>query len=484
MKPPHTPTEDRDTARYPRDECGVVGLVSNDEEAARSAFFALLALQHRGHESAGIACSDGRELRLHVGMGRVAEVFGERELAPLHGRLAIGHTRYSTTGASDLRHAQPFLRETQNGPIAVGHNGNLINQEALRSDLLRRGVALSSSSDSELILQLLASSAAADWVARIRDFEAQVSGAYSLVLMTREALYGVRDPLGMRPLCVGKVETEAGVSWVLASESVALQALGGTLIRELAPGEIVRLTAGAESFESFPSKQRARRAFCVFEFVYLSRPDSQIEDRNVHELRLRMGARLWQDAPAVGDVVVAIPDSARSAAIAYAAAAGIPYNEGLLKDRLIGRTFIEPDDAMRKLGVRLKYSPLRFPLEGQRVILVDDSIVRGNTAGPIIKMLRQVGATEVHMRVASPPVRHPCYMGVDMARPEDFVAAQRSVAEVAAHIGADSLGYLSLEGLSSSVNGPGQTPLGLCRACFSGCYPLELVHTRLRSSSS
>ncbi len=454
------------------EECGVVGVYAPGREAARLCFFGLYALQHRGQESAGIASSDGRRLYLHKGMGLVAQVFTEANLKPLKGAFAIGHNRYSTTGESRPENAQPLYVETLLGPLAVGHNGNLTNAHELRRTLLARGVGLATTSDTELILQLLAQppedwgveASEAPWVDRIRALMAHAEGAYSLVLLTRDAVFGVRDPRGFRPLVIGAL-AEGG--YVLASETAALHPLGARFLREVEPGEIVRIDAGGlSSFSGHPEKNRA---LCSFEFVYFARPDSVLEGRLVHAVRQRLGARLAEEAPAEADVVVGVPDSAIPQAIGYAHAAGLPYSEGFIKNRYIGRTFIEPDDRLRKDAVKLKYTPLSSNLEGRRVVLVDDSIVRGNTAGPLVRLLREAGAREVHVRVASPPVRHPCFMGLDMATYAQLIAANHPVEAVAEKIGADSLAYLSLAGLLAVVGEKGR-----CHACFSGEYPLPV----------
>jgi amidophosphoribosyltransferase len=405
-------------------------------------------------------------------------VFNEDNLRPLKGHLAIGHNRYSTTGGSHLRNAQPYLIETMHGPLGVGHNGNLTNALALRRSLLERGVGLISSSDSEVITQMLAAPPPGaapgkpDWEARLASFMAEAEGAYSLVILTRDALFGVRDPLGLRPLCIGRVpENGHPGGYALASESCALGTIGAEFLREVEPGEIVRLDqAGVHSVQTSPG----RRAFCIFEYVYFARPDSVIENQTVHRVRQRLGEALACEAPAEADIVVGVPDSATPAAIGYAIASGLPYTEGLTKNRYIGRTFIQPDDRLRRAGVHLKYNPLRANLEGKRVVLVDDSIVRGNTAGPLVRLLREGGALEVHVRVSSPPVRFPCFMGIDMARGEELIGHARSVEQIRQHIGADSLAYLSHEGMVRAVQSGIDGHPGHCSACFTGVYPIPL----------
>jgi amidophosphoribosyltransferase len=465
----------------PHDECGVVGIYAPGRHVARLAFFGLYALQHRGQESAGIATSDGRIAYSHKGMGLVAQVFTEENLRPLQGHLAIGQNRYSTTGSSNLRNAQPFLIETIHGPLGVAHNGNLTNAQHLRRQLLKHGVGLSSTSDSEVITQLLAAPAgtwAGDdlngsepdrWVARIRGLMTIAEGAYSLTILTRHAIYGVRDPLGLRPLCIGQLDTGG---YVLASESCALHTIGATFVREVEPGEIVRLNGSG--LTSFTGKESERRAMCIFEYVYFARPDSQFEGQLVHRVRQQLGSQLAREVPVEADIVVGVPDSATPHAIGYSQESGLPYTEGLTKNRYIGRTFIQPDDQLRKIGVSLKYNPLTTNLEGKRVVLIDDSIVRGNTAGPLVQLLRDGGATEVHMRVAAPPVRYPCFMGVDMATFKQLIAHKMDVEGIRQRIGADSLAYLSIAGLDTAVAEALGRSTEHCNACFSGNYPIKI----------
>lgn len=471
---------DDDTLDRPREACGIFGIYAPGLDVARQTFFALYALQHRGQESAGIATSDGRMAYLHKGMGLVAQVFNEENLAPLKGHLAIGQNRYSTTGSSHIRNAQPYLIETIYGPLGVGHNGNLTNALTLRYRLLERGVGLTSSSDSEVITQMLAAPppvaapAKPDWEERIMAFMAEAEGAYSLVILTREAIFAVRDPLGLRPLCLGQLTGKDGSQgYVVASESCALGTIGAEYVREVRPGEIVRLDK--HGLHSVQGREPALPpALCVFEYVYFARPDSMLEDQVIHRVRQRLGAELAREAPAQADVVVGVPDSATPAAIGYAQASGIPYSEGLTKNRYIGRTFIQPDDQLRKSGIHLKYNPLTANLQGRRVVLLDDSIVRGNTAGPIVRLLREGGAVEVHVRVSSPPVRHPCFMGVDMATHEELIAHHKSVEEIQAHIGADSLAFLSHEGMMRAVSTEMRQNCEHCSACFTGKYPVKL----------
>lgn len=469
------------------DACGVFGIHAAGADVARVTFFGLYALQHRGQESAGIAVSDGSAAAVHKGMGLVAQVFDEQNLTPLQGHLAIGHTRYSTTGGSFLRNAQPYLIETIHGPLGVAHNGNLTNALTLRRDLLERGVGLSSSSDSEVITQLLAAATpagvgspfsrvmpAGTWEDRIAAFMQRAEGAYSLTILTRDAVFAVRDPWGLRPLCLGRLPLNGqGEGWVVASESCALATIGAQFVRDVTPGEIVRLDrAGVTSTQG---RRPESRAFCVFELVYFARPDSTIDGQTVHQVRQQLGRALAREAPvAHADVVIGVPDSSTPAAIGYAQALGIPFNEGFTKNRYIGRTFIQPDDRLRKAGIALKYNPLPANLVGKRVVMVDDSIVRGNTAGPLVQLLRQGGAAEVHVRVSSPPVQHPCFMGIDMATADQLIGASKRVAEICTIIGADSLAYLSHDGMMAAIGAAQGGAAGFCRACFTGQYPVRL----------
>jgi amidophosphoribosyltransferase len=462
----------------PHEECGVFGIYAPDRDVARLAFFGLFALQHRGQESAGIATSDGRAAYLHKEMGLVSQVFDEENLRPLKGHLAIGHTRYSTTGSSHIRNSQPYLIETIYGPLGVAHNGNLTNALELRQMLLERGVGLSSTTDSEVITQVLAAPAevwnkaagdtAGRWLPRIRAFMQVAEGAYSLAILTRDAVYAVRDPYGLRPLCLGELDG----GYVVASESCALATIGARYLREVEPGEIVRLDR--DGLTSVIGRPAERRALCIFEYVYFARPDSLLGGQVIHKVRQAMGRQLAREAPADADVVVPVPDSAVPAAIGYGHASGLPFIEGLTKNRYIGRTFIQPDDQLRKVGIQLKFNPLTANLQGKRVVLIDDSIVRGNTARPLVQLLRDGGASEVHVRVSSPPVRHPCFMGVDMATYKELIANRLDIDGIREQIGADSLDYLSLAGLESAVAEAMEAQPGHCTACFSGNYPIKI----------
>lgn len=447
----------------PREECGVFGIYAKGDDAARRTFFALYSLQHRGQEGAGIVSCDGRIAHVHKGMGLVSQVFNEDNLRFLLGHMAVGHTRYSTTGSSRLRNTQPYVLETLDGPLAIGHNGNLINAPQLRRELLERGVGLQTSTDSELIIHLLAGAGGTDWSTRIRIMMARVEGAYTLAILTRDAIYGVRDPWGLRPLAVGRLED----GFALASESCAFGTIGAELIREVQPGEIVRIDeSGLEFTQGAPPQ---KRAFCTFEQIYFSRPDSVLGGDLVHQVRQELGRQLAKESPADADEVVPVPDSGTPHAIGYAQESGIPYSEGLIKSRYIGRTFIEPTDQLRKIGVAMKFNPLPQNLEGRRVVMVDDSIVRGNTAGPLVQLLRNAGAREVHVRVACPPIRYPCFMGVDMATEDELIANSNNLDEICEHIAADSLAFLSLAGMMRALKAVD----GYCNACFTGAYPFN-----------
>ncbi len=449
----------------PHESCGVFGIYAPSEQVARLTFFGLFALQHRGQESAGIAVSDGQRATLYKEMGLVTQVFNEDNLRPLAGHIAIGHTRYSTADSSRPVSAQPFLLESMLGPIAIAHNGNLVNTNELRQRLFQRGVGLTSWCDTEIMIQLLAGAQGSTWVDRIRDVMAISRGAYSLTLLTRDALYAVRDPWGFRPLCMGRLN---GNGWVVASETCALQVLGVHDVQEVPPGAIVEITAeGATIHQGLPP---AQRHLCVFEYIYFSRPDSVMDGQLIHQVRQQLGRELAREHPVDADLVMSIPDSATAAAIGYAHESGIPYNEGLMKNRYIGRTFIQPDDRLRKAGVALKFNTMPEILKGKRVVVVDDSIVRGNTSQPILDLVRKAGAREVHMRVSSPPIMHPCFMGVDMATYDELIAHHHSVSEIETLLGADSLGFMSLEGLMRAVDRPANQ---FCLSCFVGEYPFD-----------
>ncbi len=451
---------------HPQEECGLIGVFSPNEDVAPMAFFGLFALQHRGQEAAGIAVSDGRSMRMHKDVGLITQVFNQGILSTLEGHYAIGHTRYSTTGSPSIRNAQPFMIETMHGPLAVGHNGNLVNSLELRQDLLEGGVGLSASSDSEVLTMMLARAQGTTWEERIKACMLEWKGAYSLVILTRDGVYAGRDPWGFRPLSVGLLPSGG---YAAASETGALRTLGCQAIREVKPGEIVSLRNGAlvvtEALK--PMNPLAR---CVFEMIYFSRPDAVWDGRSVHQVRQNLGRELARESAVQADVVIPVPDSSVPAAIGFASESGVPYNDGFIKNRYVGRTFIEPTTSLRQRGVALKINVINENVIGKRVIMIDDLIVRGNTIGPIIKLLRDAGAEEVHVRITCPPITNPCFMGVDMGTHEDLIAHKRSVQDICKYIQADSLYYLSLEGMMRAVG----RAEGYCQACFTGNYPLPV----------
>jgi amidophosphoribosyltransferase len=447
------------------ESCGVFGVYAQGDDVARLAFFGIYALQHRGQESSGIAASDGKRIRLHAEMGLVAQVFNEGRLDQLRGGIAIGHNRYSTTGSSRIYNVQPVLVSGPFGDLALGHNGNIVNASYLRKELEEKGYKFSSSSDSEVIAQLIVSAPGKDLIEKIKYAMGRLKGAYSLVILTRDKLLGVRDPFGVRPLSLGSLNG----GWVLASETCALDHLGSDFLREVDPGEIVLIDqAGVNSFSV---GQAERRALCIFEFIYFARPDSLIGGRRLYPARQDMGMQLSYEHPVDADLVIGVPDSATAAGLGYSIASGIPFSEGLLKNRYVGRTFIEPEQRLRDLGVKLKFNPLTEVLSGKRLIVVDDSIVRGTTTPQVISLLRRAGATEIHLRICAPPIRYPCFFGVDMATRRELIAAQKTIPEIAESVGADSLGYLSTDGLIKAVDLPGSN---FCLACFTGEYPLPV----------
>ncbi|HEY5477502.1 MAG TPA: amidophosphoribosyltransferase [Tepidiformaceae bacterium] len=454
----------------PREACGVFGVYGPGEDVARLTFYGLYALQHRGQESAGIATSSGGDrFAVRTGMGLVSQVFDEEDLAFLKGHIAIGHTRYSTAGGSIACNAQPIVvRDPETGAsIALAHNGNLTNVELLRADLQAQGVTFDGTADSEVIAHLLARAPAGTWDERFHYVMRRIEGAYSLAIMVGDTLFAVRDPMGVRPLCIGKLN---GHGWVVASESCALEHLGVPLVREVEPGEVIQIdSTGMRSF--FPVAPARRLAACTFEYLYFARPDSKLAGRLLYAAREDMGAALAQEHPVDADVVIGVPDSATAAAIGYARSSGIPFREGLVKNRYVGRTFIQPDQRIRDAGVSLKFNALGEVLGGKRVIVVDDSIVRGTTTPRVVSLIRKAGAAEVHVRITAPPIVSPCFFGVDMATKWELIAANKSVDEIRRHIGADSLGYLSLDGL---VNATGQPANALCNACFTSSYPIDV----------
>ncbi len=446
-----------------REACGVFGVYAPNEDVARITFFGLYALQHRGQESAGIATSNSRTIYVKTGMGLVSQVFDEDDLSYLPGRFAIGHTRYSTTGSSQLCNAQPMRVSGPNGELALGHNGNIVNAQEMRDELAREGVDFSTGSDSEVIAQMLVHAPGADWNERWGHVMRKLNGAYSLAVITPDGIMMARDPMGNRPLCLGKLDG----GWVAASESCAFDHLGATFIREIEPGEVVHIDASG--IQSFHPIEEQRRAFCVFEYIYFARPDSLLDGKLVYPVRMQLGRQLAKEQPAPDvDIVMGVPDSATAAAIGYSQESGIPFVEGLVKNRYVGRTFIQPDQRLREVGVHMKFNPLPELLEGKRVVLVEDSIVRGTTTLAVVQMIRKAGAREVHMRITAPPITHPCFYGIDMGTRWELIAAQHKIDEIREQIGADTLGYLSPEGLVEAV---ASAKDGLCMACFTGEYP-------------
>lgn len=459
---PH-PTRDD----HPREECGVAAVSSPDgEQAAQLAFFALFALQHRGQEAAGIAVSDGQRARLHKDLGLLSNVFTPQTLDPLRGYHAIGHTRYSTLGSSTARNAQPFLVETMHGPLAVAHNGSLVNAGELRTQLLSRGFALTAASDTEVMALMLASASGNTWEDRLERTMPSWKGAYSLVVLGVDCVVAARDPWGFRPLSVGRTP-EGG--WAVASETCALNIIGCDQITEVKPGEIVTIR-GKKISRRRTSPAPGGGARCSFEFVYFSRPDSEWDGRCVHEVRQRLGEQLAIESPIDADVVVPVPDSSIPAAIGYSRTSGVPFNDGFIKNRYIGRTFIEPTQSLRERRVAMKFNVLKTNIAGKRVIVIDDSLVRGTTSAQLVKMMREAGAKELHMRITSPRVLHPCYMGVDMGSYNELIAARFDPEKLREHVGCDSLAFLSVEGMMKAIG----RKSGYCTACFTGRYPVDV----------
>ena len=442
------------------DECGLFG-IWNHPEAANVAYLGLYALQHRGQESAGITATDGDLFHTEKAMGWVADVFGPERLRRLPGHRAIGHVRYSTSGSSHLKNAQPITANTAHGPIAIAHNGNLTNADALRKDMERDGAIFQSNSDTEVILHLLARAPAGPLAEQLPIALAQVRGAYALLILTPDAMYVVRDPHGFRPLTLGQL----GEAWVVASETCALDLLEAKVQRDVEPGEIVVVSSGGvRSIRPFAP---AERLHCVFEYVYFSRPDSVLWGRNVHTVRKALGHQLAREHPVEADIVIPVPDSGTSAALGFSEESGTPYELGLIRNHYVGRTFIEPKQGIRHFGVKIKLNPMREMLHDRRVVVVDDSIVRGTTSRKIVRMIRGAGAREVHVRISSPPIQWPCYYGIDTPTRKELIASSHRADEITRYLGADSLGYLSLDGMLKAT---GNDPAHFCHACFSGGY--------------
>jgi amidophosphoribosyltransferase len=467
----------------PEEACGVFGVYAPGIDAAKLTYFGLFALQHRGQESAGIATFVGDKVSLHKDMGLVTQVFDEEILNTLPGSISVGHTRYSTTGSSRVVNAQPVLVPTRLGPLVLAHNGNLVNTVALRNQLLADDWELASTTDSEGIACAIAHEVqlGKDWIQGAIAACQLCEGAFSLVVGTPDGIMGIRDPHGIRPLVIGSLpkedpEDDGPLHYVLASESCALDIIGADYLRDVEPGELVWITE--QGIESFHWSTQPERKLCIFEMIYFARPDSQMNGESLYSYRNRIGHYLAKEAPIDADIVIAVPDSGIPAAIGYSQKSGIPYVEGLIKNRYVGRTFIQPTQKMREMGIRMKLNPLRDVLEGRRVIIVDDSIVRGTTSRKIVKALRDAGATEVHMCISSPPVTHPCFYGIDTDSQDHLIAATKSVAEIAEQIGVDSLYYLSWEGMLQATR---ESSTRFCSACFTGDYPISIPEPLKRS---
>lgn len=451
--------------------CGVFGIWSRDEDVARLTYFGLQALQHRGQESAGIAVGDDKTVTTVKNLGLVTQVFEETDLKSLPGEVAIGHTRYSTTGSSNAwENAQPHMSSIGRQLIALAHNGNLVNTSELREGLINEGVHLSSTTDSEAIASLIGEFTKRTSHIRegISETMKLIRGGYAVVLITESALYAFRDPHGIRPLCVG--ELSDGRGFVVSSETCGLDIVGAKFVREVEPGEVIKISEdGLETLDAGTAKGKAQ---CMFEYVYFARPDSEIDEASMYQVRHEMGVCLAKEAPVDADMVMGVPDSGVPAAAGFTHQSGIPYGDGLAKNRYVGRTFIAPSQTQRELGIRLKLNPLRHQIEGKRLIVVDDSIVRGNTMRQLVKMLREFGAKEVHMRISSPPVMWPCFYGIDIDSRDQLIAAQKSIEKIREHIGADSLAYISIEGMVAAT---GRSADQFCLACFNGDYPVEVA---------
>ncbi|MFO0998616.1 MAG: amidophosphoribosyltransferase [Alphaproteobacteria bacterium] len=454
-----------------REECGLFG-ISGHPDAAALTTLGLHALQHRGQEAAGIVSYDGEQFHSHRALGLVGDIFGsEAVIRRLGGPVALGHVRYSTAGDTVVRNIQPLFIDFEFGGLALAHNGNLTNAISLRRELVRRGSIFQSTTDTEVICHLVATSAKHKLLDRMVDALRQIEGAYSLVALSRKKLIGLRDPLGVRPLILGRLDN----AHILTSETCALDIIGAEFVRDVEPGEIVVIDeSGVQSFQPFPQQ---RRRFCIFEYIYFARPDSIVEGSNVYEARKRIGAELAREAPVAADVVVPVPDSGVPAALGFAAAAGLPFEYGIIRNHYVGRTFIEPEDRIRHLGVKLKHNANRAHIEGRRVVLVDDSIVRGTTSRKIVEMVRSAGAREVHMRISSPPTTHSCFYGIDTPERDQLLAAQNDVAEMARLIGVDSLAFISIDGLYRAMGQRQRNALApqFCDACFTGDYPTALT---------
>ena len=450
----------------PREACGIVGAYLPGEDAARTTYFGLHALQHRGQESAGIATGDGTKIECRTAMGLITQAFDEEDLTLLPGHLGIGHTRYSTTGRSSIENSQPIFSRGSGVEIALAHNGNIVNARQLRSELESWGAEFTSTSDSEVIAHLLTHAPPATLEERIVYAMGRLQGAYSLTVMTKDTVYGIRDPMGVRPLCIGKLNG----GWVIASETCALDQIDAEYVRDVHPGEVVAIDANGLRTVSRRISDHVR-APCIFEHIYMARADSVVDGRLVYNSRKAMGEQLAREHPVEADMIIGVPDTGIPAAVGYAEESGIPYEEGLFKNRYVVRTFIMPDQRLRDMGARMKYNPLLENIRHKRLVVVDDSIVRGTTQAQIVTMLKRGGASEVHLRIAAPPIKHPCHLGVDFPTRGELLASNREIDEIAEFVGADSLGYLSKEGLLRAV---GTTENRNCMACFTGNQPIPV----------
>ncbi|MBN2852165.1 MAG: amidophosphoribosyltransferase [Clostridia bacterium] len=452
-----------------KEACGVFGIINNDDfDTARMVYYGLYALQHRGQESAGIAVKSGNTILCHKDMGLVPEVFDRVILNQLQGNVAIGHVRYSTTGDSSVSNAQPMVLRYRNGNMAIAHNGNLVNASVLRDELESQGAIFQSTNDTEVIANLISRYRVMsnDIVDTIKKVMNEIKGSYAITMITPKRLVGIRDPFGIRPLCIGKT----GNSYVIASESCALDAVGAKFIRDIEPGEIVLIDEEG-NLESHKSDKKEASSLCIFEHVYFARPDSNVDGVSTHMARVEAGRILAKEHPVEADIVIGAPSGGLDAALGFSRESGIPYGHGLLKNRYVGRTFIQPEQATREKGVSIKFNPIKSEVTGKRVVLIDDSIVRGTTTRQIVTMLKEAGAKEVHMRISSPPYKFPCFFGIDTSTRKQLVASYSSIEEIRELIGADSLAYLSLEGL---LRTPVGSTLGFCTACFNGNYPMDV----------
>ncbi|MFQ4146532.1 amidophosphoribosyltransferase [Chlorogloeopsis sp. ULAP02] len=461
----------------PEEACGVFGIYAPGEDVAKLTYFGLYALQHRGQESAGIATFEGEQVHLHKDMGLVSQVFNETNLNELPGSIAVGHTRYSTTGSSRKVNAQPAVVDTRLGKLALAHNGNLVNVAQLREELLQKNCNLVTTTDSEMIAFAIAEevNAGRDWLEGCIEAFGRCQGAFSLVIGTPTGVMGVRDSNGIRPLVIGTLESNP-VRYVLASETCALDIIGAEFLRDVQPGELVWITE--EGLTSYHWYQQPQRKLCIFEMIYFARPDSVMRGESLYSYRMRLGRHLAEESPTEADIVIGVPDSGVPAAIGFSQASGIPYAEGLIKNRYVGRTFIQPTQSMRESGIRMKLNPLKDVLYGKRVVIVDDSIVRGTTSRKLVKTLREAGAVEVHMRISSPPVTHPCFYGIDTDTQDQLIAATKSVEEITKQLEVDSLAYLSWQGMLAATR---EDPQSFCSACFTGDYPIPVPEPMKRT---